>query len=218
MTLSSSQRTYFTKASQAYHMQLAAIVPSNDQNGAIAYLRQHAIDFDIATRYGLGYVAEPLPGDERFAGRIAIPYHTSSGVQAINFRALGEMTPKYLKPKGQAARLYNVAAYFAAGDTIGVTEGEVDAIVATERLGVPSVGIPGAQSFAERWTHLFQDFERVVIFADGDDAGSDFADRLTDQLGWRARVVTCDPGEDVASMVAAGSGERLTQLATARVE
>ena len=56
--------------------------------GAIGYLRDHAIDQAIAIKYELGFVAEPLPGDERFQGMLSIPYLTPAGVQAIKFRSL----------------------------------------------------------------------------------------------------------------------------------
>lgn len=213
MTLSDSQRRYYAKSSQAYHADLMTISPGNDPAGVIPYFKTHGISFDIAGRYGLGFVANPLAGDERFAGRIAIPYYTPEGCVAINFRALGEATPKYLKPHGQRSRLYNAQAYFDAGDTIGLCEGEIDAIAATEHLGIPSVGVGGVQTFVDRWTHLFMDFERVVVFTDGDDAGKDFGERMADLIGWRVRTVACPAGEDVASMCAAGHASVLIQLA-----
>jgi DNA primase len=178
------------------------------------YLKAHSINYDIACRYQLGYVAEPLPGDERFAGRICIPYLTRSGVVSVNFRGLGDATPKYLKPHGQKARLFNARAYFEAGDTIGISEGEVDAIAATEHVGIPTLGVPGASNFDPLWLPLFKDYQKVIIWADGDDAGETFARDTAELIGWRARIVTCPPGCDVASMVASGEVAILKQLAT----
>jgi DNA primase len=197
--LADSQKRYLAKASQEYEGQLGSISPSHDPNGVIAYFREHAVTFEIAQKYRLGYV-------------------TTAGVVSVNYRALGDTKPKYLKPHGQKARLFNAKAYFEADDAIGLSEGEMDAIAATEHLGIPTMGVPGATNFDPLWLPLFKDFQRVLIFADGDEAGSTFANETAELIGWRARIVTCAPGEDVSSMCAAGKASELIQLATVRDE
>jgi len=184
-------------------------------------LRDHGITFDIAVKYRLGYVGRPLAGDEGFAGALAIPYLSPAGVTSIKFRMLNGDGPKCLHHTGTRARLYNVNSYFAAEDAIGITEGETDAIVATEILGLPSIGIPGAEAWnprnAEIWKPVFKDFSRVIVLADGDPPnertglrpGRELAKRITESLTWRVRVVECPEGFDVSSMVAAGRGEEL---------
>lgn len=211
--LSDSQRRQLERMCNTYREQLPTSRAS-DPNGVIDYLEGRSIDWHIAQKYQLGYVAEPIPGDERFAGRLAIPYLANGKCVAINFRSLDGSTPKYLKPHGQKARLYNALAYFAAEDTIGVSEGELDAVIATERLGVPTLGVPGSTNYQDTWDHLFRDFNKVVIWQDGDLAGQTFANNIAERVGWRARVVVCDPGEDVSSMVSAGDTMKLIQLAT----
>jgi DNA primase len=63
---------------------------------------------------------------------------------------------------------------------------------------------------------LFRDFTRVFIFADGDDPGRDFALSVADKIGWRARIVQCPDGEDVASLAYT---DRLGEISTSiRVE
>jgi len=54
------------------------------------------------------------------------------------------------------------------------------------------------------WTIILNDFDYVVVFADGDKAGIDSARRIQEDLGRKAVIARCDEGEDVASMVAAG--------------
>jgi DNA primase len=158
-------------------------------------------------------VAEPLPGDEQFTGMLTIPYLTRAGTCGIKFRNLAGK-PKFLHHAGQKARLYNAGAYFTADDTIGVAEGEIDAITASEHLGVPTIGIPGAEGWrADIWGPLFKDFRRVIVFADGDDAGRRAAARITETVGWRALTVQCPDGEDISSMIAAGrAGELLARI------
>lgn len=148
---------------------------------------------------------------------LAIPYLSPRGVKAMKFRRLGEEGPKYNSHHGQKPRLYNPAAFFAADNAIGLCEGEIDAIVATERLGCPTMGIPGSDTWsrmASVWSPVFKDFRTVYVFADGDDAGKRLASDVAETLGWRVRLVECDRGEDVASMVRAGYADKLKKLAS----
>src|SRR4051812_5430637 len=80
------------------------------------------IGLDAARQYRLGSVSEAEPGHEKTWGRLSIPYITPSGIVAIKFRCVRDHDckesdhPKYLAPKGQKPRLYNVAAFTADGD------------------------------------------------------------------------------------------------------
>jgi hypothetical protein len=189
------------------------------------------MDWQILSTYQLGYVTAPLQGDERFAGMLSIPYLTPAGVRSLKFRRLSGNGAKYAQPEGQKARLYNTAAYFAAVDVIGICEGEIDAIAATERLGVPCVGVPGVdhwQANAPYWTPVFKDFGKVLVFSDGDPEmcqcsprceaecvkpvrpGEQLAKRIAQTLGWRAQIIYCPEGQDVASMIALGEAAKLT--------
>jgi len=62
----------------------------------------------------LGIVLNPLPGDERFRGWLAIPYLTRrGGTKAIRFRNLtGNDDAKVGQHKGQPIRIYNSEALF----------------------------------------------------------------------------------------------------------
>jgi hypothetical protein len=220
-----AQKNYLEKASQTYAGQLHGSNPGSDLSGetrfslrgVVTYLREHAIEQDLAIKYSLGFVGEPLPGDERFQGMLSIPYLTKAGCMAIKFRNVAPAArPKYNQHSGQKPRLYNASAYFAADMTIGISEGEVDAIAATEHLGIPTLGCPGATNWNDLWSPLFRDFTRVFIFADGDDPGRDFALSVADKIGWRARIVQCPDGEDVASLAYT---DRLGEISTSiRVE
>ena len=173
-------------------------------------------------RYSLGYVASPLPGDERFAGMISLPYLSRAtdedhprGVVSIKFRSVGSQSSgvgKYAQPSGQHGRLYNSNGYFNAGTSIGISEGEVDSIAATEYLGLPTMGVPGANGWRDEWKIIMKDFTSVLIFADGDQPGKQFAYDVADAVGWRSRVIECPDGEDVSSMCAAGRASELLAL------
>jgi hypothetical protein len=205
----SGQTESLGRAAQTYAAQLAEVMPAADRYGAISYLSDHAVSYAQARGYGLGLVADPLPGDTRFTGMLSIPYMTRAGVRAMKYRNLrydGGTGIKYSAPTGQKPRLYNTAAYFAAGDVIGLAEGELDAIAATEHLRLPTMGIPGAEMWhnsSRVWGPVFADYRTVVLFADGDDAGRELAKDVAETIGWRLRVVDCD-GSDVSGLVAVG--------------
>lgn len=234
---SNSRERYLERASNLYHDQFRS--RGNVANSAVKsgrrYLDEHGIPAQdqgrIVDAYRLGVVVSPLPGDERFAGMLAIPYLTPRGVKAIKFRRLDEGKPKYAAPKNQPVRLYNTLAYFAAlaiGPKIGISEGEIDAVVATEILGVPTIGVPGAENWVKYgtvWTPLFKNFQEVLIFKDGDPEqererngvkikvrpGDELADAICESLKTKARVIDCPEREDISSMVAAGRAAEITR-------
>lgn len=186
-------------------------------------MSKHGIEsYPIAEKYRLGVVIEPLTGDEVFSGMLVFPYLTRAGVRALKFRNLGDGKPKNLVPEGQKLRLYNTAAYFDAGEVIGLAEGEADAICATERLGIPTIGIPGVEAWSANrrvWAPLFKNFPRVLVFTDGDPVnantglrpGEELGKAIAESLKWRAKIIKCPEGEDVSSMVANGRKDELTK-------
>lgn len=206
----------------------------------IEYLGEHAIDRELVVKYGLGFVNPAEPADYRFSGMLAIPYFTRAGVVWMKYRCtLGHDCkeyansghPEHSKYSAAASEepwIYNPEAFFTAmlsdDGTIGVAEGEMDAIVATEKLGVPSIGIPGVEIWVQNrkiWRRTLDDYDNVLIFVDGDrptpahpdGAGLEFARKVADDVGPKARLVRCPEGEDVASMVASGQGDILRERA-----
>lgn len=162
------------------------------------YLRSRGIPLEVARLARLGVVTEPEPGHEAFIGRLAIPYLTKSGVVDIRFRALNPaIEPKYMGMAGTDTKLYNVLDIDRAGDWIGICEGELDTLTMSRLVGIPCVGVPGANSWKKHYTRLLADFERVFVFADGDQPGREFASSLARELP--CTVITFGDGEDVNS-------------------
>ena len=166
---------------------------------AEAYLRSRGITMEAARLARFGVVGEPEIGHEQFKGRLSIPYITKSGVVDLRFRALHPaVEPKYMGMTGAETRMYNVLDIEKAGDFIGVCEGELDTITLSSCIGIPCVGVPGANSWKKHYTRLLADFERVFVFADGDAPGREFANSLARELP--VTVVTFGEGEDVNSV------------------
>ncbi len=170
------------------------------------YLRSRGIPLEVARLVSLGVVAEPEVGHEAFTGRLSIPYITKTGVVDLRFRSLNPaVEPKYMGMTGAETKMYNVLDVERAGDFIGVCEGEIDTLTISRCVGIPCIGVPGANSWKKHYTRLLADFERVFVFADGDQPGTEFARSLARELP--VTIIQLPDGQDVNSMyVQEGAG------------
>lgn len=186
--LSASQRKYLDKATSHYAAQVGA---------AAEYLQARGIDQATAATHRLGCVIDPLPGDEDYVGRLAIPYLTMNGTCDLRFRALQDgQTPKYLGRPNATTRLFNVGALLTSSPVVAVCEGEIDTIVMDSLVGIPAVGVPGANNWKPHYRLLLEDAERVVVFCDGDTAGRDFGKKVAGELD-NVTLVHLPEGMDV---------------------
>ena len=190
MKQSQSQKDLLERATNKY---AASISLAHD------YLASRGIPLEVARLARLGVVAEPEVGHEQYQGRISIPYVTKTGVVDLRFRSLNPaVEPKYMGLTGAETKMYNVLDIDKAGDFIGVCEGELDTITLSHCVGIPCIGVPGANSWKKHYTRLLADFERVFIFADGDQPGTEFARSLARELP--VTIVQLPEGQDVNSM------------------
>lgn len=163
------------------------------------YLVERGISLETARKVGLGVVLDPMTGHEQYENRLSIPYITKTGVVDIRFRAMDASEPKYMGLTGAKTHLYNTKAFFAAQGSIAVCEGEIDTITLAYSCNIPSVGVPGVNNWKPHYTKLLSDFDKVFLFADGDQAGHDFAKSLSKELN-HITIVNMPEGEDVNSM------------------
>lgn len=154
---------------------------------------------EVAERARLGVVLDPLTGHEPYTNRLSIPYVTKSGVVDLRFRALAEEEPRYMGLSGATTHLYNVGAFFRASSYICICEGEIDTITLDYVCGIPAVGVPGVNNWKKHYTRLLADFDKVFLFADGDNAGHEFSKSLSRELS-NLVVIQAPEGEDVNSM------------------
>lgn len=165
---------------------------------ADSYLNERGIPRTTAESFRLGIVKEPLTGHEHLLGRLAIPYLTITGVVDIRFRSIDGADPKYMGLPGAKTHLYNVSSVLVSDTKIAVTEGEIDTL-SLATMGIHAVGVPGASNWKPHYSRILQDFEEVVVFADGDQAGRDFSKRLARDLD-NVTIINCPEGEDVNSV------------------
>jgi len=163
------------------------------------YLKNRGIPMEVARLARLGVVEEAETGHEAFQGRLSIPYITKTGVVDIRFRSLNPaVEPKYMGMTGVETKMYNGLDIERAGDYIGICEGEIDTLTLSSLIGIPCIGVPGANSWKKHYTRLLADFERVFVFADGDQPGKEFATSLARELP--VTVIQLPDGQDVNSM------------------
>jgi DNA primase len=112
---------------------------------------------------------------------------------------LDAQEPKYIGLAGANTHLFNTKAFFKASSFICICEGEIDTITLDTKVGFPTIGVPGANNWKKHYYKLLADFEKILIFADGDQAGQDFARQLAKELG-TVTIISMPEGEDVNSI------------------
>jgi 5S rRNA maturation endonuclease (ribonuclease M5) len=176
------------------------------------YLKSRGIPIEIARLARLGVVVEAEVGHEAYQGRLSIPYVTKTGVVDLRFRSLNPaVEPKYMGLTGVDTKMYNVLDIERAGNYIGICEGELDTITLSSCVGIPCIGVPGANSWKKHYTRLLADFERVFVFADGDQPGKEFSNSLARELP--VTVVQFPDGEDANSFYIANGAQSILKKA-----
>jgi DNA primase len=95
-------------------------------------------------------------------------------------------------------------------DAIYVCEGELDAVISSS-VGLPTIGIPGASAFKPHYRLLLQDYERVVVLCDGDEAGRQFGKAIAKEID-TAVPISLPDGMDVNDLYLAGGREAILRM------
>ena len=195
MKPSESHKSWLGDLAHRYH---DALTPE-----VLSYLEARGLGQDAVSGALLGLVSDPDPAHEPYRGRLSIPFITPTGVIHMRFRCLEDHAceghGKYESPAGEGTHLYNVQALHDATTEVGISEGELDALVATY-AGLPTVGCVGASNWKPYYYRLFDDFQCVYVLGDGDAAGRKWAGGLVPNIpGAVSRVQPT--GHDVTSYV-----------------
>lgn len=191
MRLSNSQRQFLLQATQEYSQHI---------HQAADYLATRGLSVDEARKFHLGVVDNPLPGHESYKGKLVIPYLSPSGVVDLRFRSIHGEDPKYIGLPGAKTTMFNAQAVLTADKYICVTEGEIDAITVSVKTVHQAVGIPGANNWKPFYSKILDDFETVIVLADGDNPGLEFGKKISRELG-NVNIVQMPDGHDVNSIV-----------------
>lgn len=179
-----------------------------------SYLVSRGITEEAAITHRLGYVGTGDHGsDHEYANRLSIPYITPyGGVVDLRYRAVSpDVSPKYLSRSGAKTRLYNVGDLLKESPILYVTEGELDCIIASSIVGLPTVGVPGANAWMPHFKLLMQDYERIIVLCDGDEAGRAFGRTVCKEVDGSV-AVSMPNGMDVTDVYLSGGPEALLKL------
>ena len=212
--LSASQLARLETATESYSKALTGGVPSP----VVGHLQARGIDQATAATFRLGVVNDPEPGHERYRGMLAIPYLGKDGHApwSLRFRCIeshdhaAHFHGKYNSLKGEATRIYNVAALHGAGNVIHVTEGELDAVTLA-MCGLSAIGAPGANSWQWRHSKMLAGFSRLYIWGDPDEAGAEFVRKLQG-IFRNSAVALKMPGGDVSDTYREGGKDAVLEI------
>jgi DNA primase len=170
---------------------------------ALAVLEERGISEEVAAKFMLGTINPPINGHEAYQGWISIPYITANGdCVGFKFRRVDNGKPKYGGPTGQKSHLYNVTDLLLNSKFIVVCEGELDTVITSGVLGIPSVGVPGVASWKSHFPKLFAGYNTVYVVGDNDlkedgsNPGAEFSKRVASEV-MNSVIVTLPPGMDV---------------------
>jgi DNA primase len=185
---------------------------------AIVALAERGISEQVAGRFQLGTITDPMNGHEMYEGWISIPYITAMGhCVGFKFRRLDDGKPKYGSPTGQKAHLYNVTDVLLTSPYIVVCEGELDTVITSGVLGIPAVGVPGVQAWKPHFAKLFNGYDTVYVVGDNDikedgsNPGMEFAKRVANEI-LNSTIVTLPPGMDINDYYLAHGAEATKTL------
>ena len=194
-------------SSEHLKLQLEAATRYADKidEATLKYLEGRGISEEVAALYSLGTVTEPMNGHELHVGWLSIPYITAMGVcVGFKFRRLDDGKPKYGQPVGATTHLYNVSDITKRSSKIVVCEGELDTVLVSGVLGLPSVGCPGVANWKPHYPRLLNGYDTVYVCGDndipkepdGDNPGQLFSKRVASEV-MNATIVTLPPGMDI---------------------
>ena len=162
------------------------------------WLASRGFDPDVTgKRFRLGIVDRPAEAHKHYAGWLAVPNLLcdrwgNERVVGLAFRNPDpDAAAKYMYPKGQGIRMYNLRALREAADVIALCEGQSDTW-SCDAAGVPVIGIPGAKTFGGENSYrlrLLEGFSRVILLQDNDEAGQGLANELESVDGLEVKTM-----------------------------
>lgn len=174
---------------------------------------------EVAEDLGFGVVPDsPAPRLRGYAGRLVIPsIGPRDNVYDVAFRCMFDhdckaaSCAKYLFLPGVDKRLYNLRALARSGGTIEITEGQLDAAT-LEACGLHAVGVPGANGWKPHHHRLFNGFDQVRVWGDGDTAGREFAQHVAHAVAG-AEVMMVPSSQDINEVFVEGGKDAILEIA-----
>lgn len=178
---------------------------------ALAYLKKRGFSLDTLQRFNIGYSSGYKSGSLWIPKGITIPAEIAGALWYVKIRT--NTTPKYTLVKGsRPAALFNANSLLNAANSL-ITEGEFNAMIATQEFGdlIPVASMGGSASNRidlATWGAYFLTKSLILAVYDDDNAGAAGAIALYEQLGDRVKLATLPDKHDLNSYHQAGGDIR----------
>lgn len=143
------------------------------------YLTERGVSVETAEEFGVGF----FPGKGSMHDRIVIPIHNlKSELVAYAGRSIDGSEPRYKFPAGfhKSLELYNLHRVKEEVSVV-LVEGLFDCMKVTQ-AGFPCVALMGSTMSEAQEELIRQHFAHVIVMLDGDEAGRNAADKISDRL------------------------------------
>jgi DNA primase len=181
-------------------------------------LEERGISEQVAARFQLGTVTNPINGHEMYEGWISIPYITAMGdCVGFKFRRIDDGKPKYGGPTGQKSHLYNVSDLLLPSPYILICEGELDTVIASGVLGLAATGVPGVAAWKSHFPKLFNGYDTVFVVGDNDikedgsNPGAEFSKRVASEV-MNSTIVSLPAGMDITDYYLANGADATRKI------
>ena len=149
------------------------------------------------------------------AAHLAMLRGPSGAVQACKIRKL----PKQFSTRGDMKKVQLFGQHLGSGDTLVITEGEIDAMAVKMAMKMMKSVIPvsivtGAQSCESNLKNNLEyilSFKKVVIFFDNDEPGQKASLKAAEVIGGRVAIVTGFAYKDAGEAWKAGYAEAIRE-------
>jgi len=177
---------------------------------ALVYLQKRGFTPETLRRFSIGYSRGYKSGDLWIPEGITIPGFIDGAIWYLKIRTNEqEGKPKYTLVKGsKPAAIFNADSLRAADNCL-ITEGEFNAMIATQELGglIPVASMGGSASNRidlATWGVYFMLHKLVLALFDNDNAGETGSIALYAALGDRVKLAALPDGHDLNSYYQAG--------------
>lgn len=159
------------------------------------YLKGRGISKKAQSYFRLGFAENVPPEFKEYEGMLSIPYIVGNWTVGIKFRRLDDMGTRYISNHGfYGKRFFNPQTLMGLDTRIYVCEGEIDTITLWQ-LGVPAIGVPGANNWDPIMGRALRNREVVVLVdgkgksEEGRKAGLTFAKQILTTVDEGGRII-----------------------------
>jgi len=171
------------------------------------------ISIETIKKFKLG-VAKNKNKHKKVINWVTIPTFTYNEIVNVKYRSWRGEAKEFKREYGGKSDLFNLDNVNKNLKFVILTEGEKDAIIATDAGLKNVIGLTGgADTFLDTWFDFFEPFERILLCMDEDRAGKRGLLKISKRLGVeRCKYIKLPDGMDVADYIHNYSAKQFKKL------